>query len=107
MRLGLLDGFMHRGKFNITALVKPGQKNVLAVLVYWPTLPVPNLASPTYISSDGWDWMPSVPGLLQGITDDVFLTTTGSVTLVDPWIRTDLTSKKDGLVSLTLGLTNQ
>jgi hypothetical protein len=106
VRLGLLDGFMHRGKFNITELVKPGQKNVLAVLVYWPTLPVPNLASPTYISSDGWDWMPSVPGLLQGITDDVFLTTTGSVTLVDPWIRTDLTSEKNGLVSLSLGLTN-
>lgn len=106
VRLGLLDGFMHRGKFNITDLVQTNKKNVLAVLVYWPTLPVPNLASPTYISSDGWDWMPSVPGLLQGITDDVFLTTTGNVTLVDPWVRTDLTKEKDGLVSLSVDLAN-
>ncbi|MGN6416447.1 MAG: discoidin domain-containing protein [Pseudobacter sp.] len=106
VRLGLLDGFMHRGRFDITGLVQSGKKNVLAVLVNWPTLPVPNLASPTYISSDGWDWMPSVPGLLQGITDDVYLTTTGGVTLVDPWVRTDLTKEKDGLISLSLDLTN-
>ncbi|WP_127132828.1 discoidin domain-containing protein [Pseudoflavitalea rhizosphaerae] len=106
VRLGLLDGFMHRGKFNITELVQADKKNVLAVLVYWPTLPVPNLASPTYISSDGWDWMPSVPGLLQGITDDVYLTTTGSVTLEDPWVRTDLTKEKDGLVNVSLDLFN-
>ena len=106
IRLGLLDGFMHRGKFDITDLVQSGKKNVLAVLVQWPTLPVPNLASPTYISSDGWDWMPSVPGLLQGITDDVYLTATGGVTLIDPLIRTDLTKEKDGLVSLSVGLTN-
>ncbi len=104
--LGLLDGFMHRGNFDITHLLKPGGTNVLAVLVYWPTLPVPNLASPTYISSDGWDWMPSVPGLLNGITDDVYLTITNGVTISDPWIRTDVSSKKEAAVSIRMDVKN-
>src|SRR5699024_5934453 len=61
--LGMLDGFMDQGKFDITSLLRNDNDNVLAVLVYCPQLPIPNFASPTYISSDGWDWMPSVPGL--------------------------------------------
>ena len=73
-RLGLLDGFMHRGNFDITDLLSKNGKNVLAVLVHWVGTPVPNYASPTYMSCAGWDWMPYVPGLLTGITDDVYLT---------------------------------
>lgn len=34
--------------------------------------------------------MPYVPGLNSGITDKVFLTNTGTATLIDPWIRTNL-----------------
>ena len=71
-RLGLLDGFMHRGNFDITDLLSKNGKNVLAVLVHWVGTPVPNYASPTYMSCAGWDWMPYVPGLLTGITDDVY-----------------------------------
>ena len=80
--LGLLDGFMQRGKYDITTLVKAD--NVLRVEVEWIGHPVPNFRSPTYIASASWDWMPYVPGLLSGITDDVFLTTSGDVTLQDP-----------------------
>lgn len=105
IRLGLLDGFMHRGKLDVTPLVKDG-KNVLAVLVHWPGKPIANHASPTYISSDGWDWMPSVPGLLQGITDDVFLTVTGAVTFNDTWVRTELPSKGHADISLNVELKN-
>lgn len=105
-RLGLLDGFMHRGKFDISSLVKKAGKNVLAVLVHWPKKPIANHASPTYISSDGWDWMPSVPGLLQGITDDVYLTITGPVSFNDAWVRTDLPSRSQGLVSVNVDLSN-
>ncbi len=95
VRLGLLDGFMDRGCFDITHLIRPSGNNVLAVLVYWPTNPIPNHASPTYISSAGWDWMPYVPGLLSGIVDDVYLTASGDVTLIDPWIRTVLPANND------------
>ena len=54
-RLGLLDGFMHRGNFDITDLLSKDGKNVLAVLVHWVGTPVPNYASPTYMSCAGWD----------------------------------------------------
>ncbi|RYG62536.1 beta-mannosidase, partial [bacterium] len=104
--LGKLDGFMQRGKFEISKLVRPNAENVLAVLVDYPKLPIPNLASPTYISSSGWDWMPHVPGLLSGITDDVYLTTSNQVTLTDPWVRTDVPSLDRGEVSLQAQLDN-
>ncbi|MBZ4191349.1 discoidin domain-containing protein [Niabella beijingensis] len=105
-RLGMLDGFMQRGHFNITRLLNRSGKNVLAVLVTYPSTPIPNHQSPTYISSDGWDWMPSVPGLLSGITDDVFLSVTGGVTIVDPWIRTQVPSKDQGVLSVATTLRN-
>jgi hypothetical protein len=106
IRLGLLDGFMERGDFDITNLLSPSGRNVLAILVHWPGKPIANHASPTYISSDGWDWMPSVPGLLQGITGDVYLSVTGGVVIDDPWIRTDLLSRKEAVLSVRLGLSN-
>ena len=88
--LGKLDGFMHRGHFNVTSIVNRDKENVLAVLVHMPDTPLANQGSPTYLSSGGWDWMPYVPGLNSGITDKVFLTNTGTATLIDPWIRTNL-----------------
>jgi Exo-beta-D-glucosaminidase Ig-fold domain/Glycosyl hydrolases family 2 len=103
-RLGLLDGFMDRGDFDITQLLSPTGKNVLTVLVSWPGRPIANHASPTYISSDGWDWMPSVPGLLQGITDEVYLSINGPVTIGDPWIRTGLPSLDKALLSIAVDL---
>ena len=88
--LGILDGFMHRGRFNVTDMVDKTGENVLAVLVHMPQTPLANCGSPTYLSSGGWDWMPYVPGLNMGITDKVYLSNTGTATIIDPWIRTDL-----------------
>ena len=105
-KLGVLDGFMERGHYDITRLIKPKANNVLAVLVHWPGLPIPNRASPTYIPSASWDWMPYVPGLLSGITDDVYLTTSGALTLDDPWIRTLIPNQQTGEISLQTGVTN-
>lgn len=67
-RLGELDGFMHRGRFDVTKIVRRSGKNTLAVLVDIPRGSLGNNASPTYICSAGWDWMPYVPGLNSGIT---------------------------------------
>lgn len=92
--LGALDGFMHRGMFDITSLLLPEGDNRLEVCVEWVGHPVPNFRSPTYIASASWDWMPYVPGLLSGITDDVFLSYSRDVSLVDPWVRTRLS--RDG-----------
>ncbi len=106
-RLGFLDGFMDRGRFDIAGLVNnDGSPNVLSVLVISPKDPIPNYASPTYISSASWDWMPYVPGLLGGITDDVYLESSGDVTISDPWIRTTVPSVDKGIISLTSGFIN-
>lgn len=104
--LGKLDGFMHRGNFDISHLLNGSEENVLAVLVHWPQTPIPNYASPTYISSASWDWMPYVPGLLMGITDNVYLSTSGSVTLVDPWVRTKVPSVNKANLQLQVELSN-
>jgi hypothetical protein len=106
IRLGMLDGFMDRGKYDITSLLKKDKKNVLAVLVYCPQLPIPNYASPTYIASDGWDWTPPVPGLDMGITDNVYLNTSGPVTIANPWIRTKVPSLREAILSIQVTLSN-
>ncbi|MCC8172062.1 MAG: discoidin domain-containing protein [Parabacteroides sp.] len=104
--LGKLDGFMHRGRFDITKMANRDRENVLAVLVHMPDTPLANQGSPTYLSSGGWDWMPYVPGLNSGITDKVFLTNTGTITLIDPWIRTDLPTRARADLSVALEVKN-
>ena len=89
-RLGLIQGIVQRGRFDVTTAVRSAGPNVLTVLVHPPLAPVSNGASPTYGSSGGWDWMPSVPGYNSGIQDDVFVTTTGDVSIIDPWIQAEL-----------------
>jgi len=104
--VGSTDGFYERGHFDISSFISPEKLNVLAVLVKYPREPIPNYASPTYISSAGWDWMPYVPGLLNGITDDVYLSSTGEVEIVDPWIRTDTIMEDWAELSLSVELKN-
>ncbi len=105
-RLGEIHGIVQRGRFDITALVKAQQPNVLAVLIQPPQAPISNGASPTYGSSDGWDWMPPVPGMNAGIQDEVFLTTTGEVSIIDPWIRADLPDNSRAALSVHAELEN-
>jgi len=104
--LGTLDGFMQRGKFDVGKLLKKGGENVLAVLVHCPQMPLVNYATPTYISSAGWDWMPYVPGLNSGITDDVYLTKSDILTIENPWIRTVQASAEQAEISMEVGVTN-
>lgn len=98
VKLGRLAGFMNRGKFDVTELVVG--KNVLEVVIDVPNQhrhpeeKFANMASPAYLSSAGWDWMPNVPGLNSGITDDVYLSFTDDITLCDPWVRTSLTADR-------------
>lgn len=89
-KLATLKGMMQRGTFDITKLVNRNGKNVLAVLVGIPQLPLNNYGSPTYVASASWDWIPYVPGLNSGIVDDVYLSNTGKIVMEDPWIRTNL-----------------
>ena len=106
-QLGHLDGFMQPGDYDITRLVAPGGENRLEVEVEWVGYPVPNFRSPTYISSAGWDWMPYAPGLLSGITDDVYLSLSGDVRLVEPWVRTKVPDREHAKVELLTDVENR
>lgn len=104
--LGILDGFMHRGRFNISKSARHDSINVLLVKVDIPQTPLANQGSPTYLSSGGWDWMPYVPGLNSGITDKVYLSNSGSITIIDPWIRTKVPTRAKAEISLEAEVKN-
>jgi hypothetical protein len=105
-RIGSLDGFMERGRFDVTALLRKDGLNTLAVLVRLPQAPLGNYGAPSYISSAGWDWMPYVPGLNMGITDEVSLSSSGNVLLENPWIRTALPTNARADLSLSVTVKN-
>jgi len=115
-QLGQVKGFMLRSKYDITTKVKAG-KNVILVKVDLPDVrrtrasagpfdSWANFAMPTFMGSAGWDWMPYVPGLNCGITNDVYLTTTGSVALADTWIRSDLPDTTQASISIQTTVKN-
>ncbi len=46
--------------------------------------------NPTFHATIGWDWISTIRGRNIGIYNDVYLTTSGSVTLHDPFVQTSL-----------------
>jgi hypothetical protein len=107
VRLGAIRGAFIRGVFNVTETLRPGRSNVLAVRVSPPPHPgIPheqsiaagpgenggNLAidGPTFIASEGWDWIPGIRDRNTGIWQDVELTATGALRLRDPHVVTRL-----------------
>lgn len=104
-RAGRLEGAFMRGKFDVTDLVKKG-RNVLAVKIirneHVGAVKEKNKQStdfnggilgadnPTFHASIGWDWIPTIRGRNIGIWNDVALTSTGQVTVADPYVRTQL-----------------
>ena len=98
---GSLRGAFLRGDFDLTDLVKPGTRAVLAVLVSPQPHPgVPHehtvklgtgrnggetaIDGPTFLSTIGWDWIPAVRDRDTGIWLPVTLTSTGPVVVRDP-----------------------
>ncbi|HNR40623.1 MAG TPA: discoidin domain-containing protein [Bacteroidales bacterium] len=119
---GKIDGAFIRGRFDITSLIVPDHVNALAVLIRKNenigTVKEKTALSadknggslgadnPTYHASIGWDWIPTIRGRNTGIWNDVFLSTTGDVSIIDPFILPDLplpdTSSADLFVEVTL-----
>jgi hypothetical protein len=106
--VGHIDGVFVRSRFDVTSLVRTGG-NRLAVLIHkvahsapspgkvlHKTLGAPTRNgdllgsdSPTFLASAGWNWLPIIRGRNVGIWNDVYLETSGAVTIVDPWVVTD------------------
>ena len=104
-RVGRIEGAFMRGQFDVTSLLQAG-KNVLAVEIirneHIGAVKEKNKQStdfnggilgadnPTFHASIGWDWIPTIRGRNIGIWNDVFLTSTGQVTVQDPYVATKL-----------------
>lgn len=104
-QVGRLEGAFIRGKFDVTDCVKGGT-NVLAVEIiknaHIGAIKEKNKQStdfnggilgadnPTFHATIGWDWIPTMRGRNIGIWNDVFLTSTGKVTVQDPYVQTQL-----------------
>ncbi len=107
MRLGDIQGAFVRGSFDVTSLVRPGGTNAVAVRVSPPPHPgIPheqsmaagpgenggNLAidGPTFVASEGWDWIPAIRDRNTGLWQGVQLSASGMVRILDPQVITQL-----------------
>lgn len=104
-RAGRIDGAFTRGVFDVSDLIQEGL-NSLAVKILSPAHPgtikeqtalstdsnggMLGADNPTFHASVGWDWIPTIRGREAGIWNDVYLTTTGSVRLSEPFVRSEL-----------------
>lgn len=104
--LGKIKGAFIRGVFDVTDLVKQGT-NVLAVRVSPPPHPgIPHeqsirggpgenggimcLDGPTFVDTEGWDWIPAIRDRDTGIWQPVTLRATGGVHIGDAQVVTKL-----------------
>lgn len=122
-QVGNIRGAFIRGIFDITALVQPGKKAVLAVLITPQPHPgephehtlragvgqnggITAIDGPTFLSTLGWDWLPAVHDRDSGIWQKVFLSATGPVVIKHPLVTTDLplpkTDSTDVAIQATL-----
>jgi hypothetical protein len=107
IKAGSIAGAFKRGVFNVTRFISRNKENILAVHIFPqpnPGIPQeesalagpgPNggqlcLDGPTFISSEGWDWVPGIRDRNMGIWQDVRLKFTGPVRILDPQVITDL-----------------
>jgi hypothetical protein len=123
-KLGRVEGGFMRGRFDITDKINLKGKNALAIQIEknatpgsmkQKTLETAGLNggalgadNPTYHASIGWDWIPTVRGRNIGIWNDVFLSSTGPVSIENPFVNSMLplpdTSQAD--LRVEVGLNN-
>jgi hypothetical protein len=123
--LGDIHGAFTRGNFDITRHLNRGGENVLAIHIIPPPHPgIPHeqsalagmgpnggqlcLDGPTFISSEGWDWIPGIRDRNIGIWQDVRLKFDGGVRIDDPQVISTLPLPDTTRASLTIrsGLVN-
>jgi hypothetical protein len=103
--LGTMKGAFRRGSFDVTSALKPGQTNVLAVRISPPPHPgIPQeqsilggpgenggfqaLDGPTFVATEGWDWIPGVRDRNSGIWQPVTLRITQGLKIGDAQVVT-------------------
>jgi hypothetical protein len=106
-RLGTIRGAFIRGRFAVTGRIRAGARNCLAVRISPPPHPgIPHeqsvaagpgenggalaLDGPTFIATEGWDWIPGIRDRDTGIWQSVELGASGALRLGDPHVVTHL-----------------
>jgi Exo-beta-D-glucosaminidase Ig-fold domain/Concanavalin A-like lectin/glucanases superfamily/Glycosyl hydrolases family 2/Glycosyl hydrolases family 2, TIM barrel domain len=123
--LGTITGAFIRGTFDVTGIWKAsrGERNILAVEVSPPPHPgIPQeqsvkggpgenggimcLDGPTFVASEGWDWIPAVRDRETGIWQGVELKAVQAVKIGDAQVITELplpnTNRADVKISVPL-----
>ena len=119
--LGRIEGGFMRGRFDVTRLLTDKEANVLAVLVKKNATPgsvkektfdnpdknggALGADNPTFHASIGWDWIPTIRGRNTGIWNNVYLTTTGAVTVEDPFVSSKVTPGPGPTADVTIEVT--
>ncbi len=104
--VGTIAGAFIRGQFDITKFIRKSGENILAVHIFPPLHPgIPheeNLMEtganggllcydgPTFVCTEGWDWIPGIRDRNMGIWQDVRLIVTSDASIVDPQVISDL-----------------
>jgi len=118
-KIGRIDGAFIRGKFDITNIINFDKENILAVKIIHPDHPgIPQEASmiaggglnggtlcydgPTFIATEGWDWIPGIRDRDMGIWQDVRIVANEGVQIVDPQVISDLPLPDTTKASLTI-----
>lgn len=117
-KIGDVKGAFKRGIFDITQYAIKG-KNTIAILITPPLHPgIPHEESPragtgpnggmlcadgpTFISSEGWDWVPGIRDRNIGIWQDVTLKFTDVVQIDDPQVITTLPLPDTSFADITI-----
>ncbi len=103
--LGSMKGAFIRGIFDVSHILRADGKNALAILVSPAPHPgIPNVQSiafgaglnggamaidgPTFMATEGWDWVPPMHDRDTGLWQNVHLVATGPVAIEDPQVIT-------------------
>jgi hypothetical protein len=120
-KLGTITGAFLRGSYDVTDLLKSSGENILAVRISPPPHPgIPQeqsisggpgdnggamlLDGPTFVATEGWDWIPAIRDRNSGIWQDVTLQETGSVRIGDPQIITSLPLPKTDSADIVINV---
>lgn len=120
-QLGIITGAFIRGNYDVTAFLKPSGDNVIAIRISPPPHsgipqeqslkggPGENggtmlLDGPTFVASEGWDWIPAIRDRNSGIWQDVTLKQTDAIELGDPQIITKLPLPQTDSADVTINV---
>ncbi len=117
-RVGQVTGAFERGIFDVTDVLHDGGANALAIRISPPPHPgIPQeqsilggpgenggamcLDGPTFVATEGWDWIPAERDRDTGLWQDVRLLPSGAVEVRDPQVITRLPRLATGALDTT------